>query len=286
MRIINLFAKSVLGVSVCSLSGGVMAETASHAAHSGASMLATVVVSDSASHQSVISLPESQPHDHRQEHGAQIYAVTTVDTQWQLNESGEGALQSELQTRIGTDENKLFLKIHRTKHESQPTEYDAKLLYSRMLSDFWDVQAGVRYRNQTAELVQQTDTEESLDVVLGLHGLAPYFFETDAHVYVGHDHYAAVELETTRDLLLTQKWIAQPYLDVKLQISDDTRYAQKTGLSHVAAGLELRYEVNKNIMPYVDVGYAYHKGNQHTAWQTSTPSEQGWLYAAGLRFRF
>ena len=39
-------------------------------------------------------------------------------------------------------------------------------------------------------------------------------------------------------------------------------------------------------MPYVSVAYTYSKGKKETEWQTATKSESGWLYGAGLRFRF
>lgn len=44
---------------------------------------------------------------------------------------------------------------------------------------------------------------------------------------MGEDQYAALSLETTRDLLLTQKLIAQPYLDVDVILQDDAKYAKK-----------------------------------------------------------
>ena len=34
------------------------------------------------------------------------------ESKWLRNEDGEGILKSELKTRIGTDENKVFIKIH------------------------------------------------------------------------------------------------------------------------------------------------------------------------------
>jgi copper resistance protein B len=125
-----------------------------------------------------------------------------------------------------------------------------------------------------------------LNAALGLHGLAQYFFETDAYLYFGQDSRVAFSLETERDLLLTQKLILKPYLDLNVVFSDDSRYAQKTGLNSIKTGLETRYEITKKVMPYVSVAYAYSKGNKETAWQTATDSESGWLYGAGLRFRF
>jgi copper resistance protein B len=226
-------------------------------------------------------------HDHRAEHGAQIYAVTTVDNKWLIDEGGTGTLKSEFETRIGTDENKLFIKAHLDKHESHTAEYEVKTLYSRMISDFWDAQIGTRYRVEKVELDQhRKDTEEKWDAVIGLHGLAPYFFETDAYLYAGADQYSGFSLETERDLLLTQKLIFKPYLDVDLVFSDDSKYAKKTGLSNVTAGLETRYEISKKVMPYIDIAYEYAKGNDATAWQIESDSEKGWLYGAGVRFKF
>ncbi|WP_089606143.1 copper resistance protein B [Acinetobacter piscicola] len=228
-----------------------------------------------------------QGHDHRTEHGAQIYAVTTVDNKWLVNEDGKGALKSEFETRIGTDENKIFIKAHVDKHESHDAEYDVKALYSRMISDFWDAQIGTRYRVEKVELDQhRKDTEEKLDAVIGLHGMVPYFFETDAYFYAGEDHYAGFSLETERDLLFTQKLIVKPYLDLDIIFSDDSKYAKKSGLSNVTAGLETRYEISKKVMPYLDIAYEYSKGNDSTAWQLESDSEKGWLYGAGIRFKF
>jgi len=125
-----------------------------------------------------------------------------------------------------------------------------------------------------------------VDGVLGLHGLAPYFFETDAYVYAGADNYAAFSLETERDLLLTQKLIFKPYLDLNIIFSDDSKYAKKSGISSTAVGLETRYEISKKVMPYVDIAYEYSKGNEATAWQAESDEEKGWQYGMGIRFKF
>ncbi|SDC79996.1 copper resistance protein B [Acinetobacter marinus] len=156
-----------------------------------------------------------------------------------------------------------------------------------MISDFWDTQIGARYRSEKVELNDhRKDTEENVDAVIGLHGMAPYFFETDAYLYAGKDNYAGFSLETERDFLITQKLIIQPYLELDAIFSDDSKYAKKTGLSSATAGFETRYEISKKIMPYIDIAYEYSKGNDETSWQIESNSEKGWLYGAGVRFRF
>ena len=308
MRTINLFSKSILSSSFVLMSAAAMAHEGHHMpaeANANMSMTTESVMSQHAQHQAMTTPTQAVPqtsaqhvqqmnhdstahkHDHRKEHGAQIYAVTTVDNKWLLNEDGDGSLKSEFETRIGTDENKLFIKVHADKQESHKAEYDAKVLYSRMISDFWDVQAGARYRSEKVERAQYGwDTEEKVDGVLGLHGLAPYFFETDAYIYAGADNYTAFSLETERDLLLTQKLIFKPYLDMNIIFSDDSKYAKKSGLSNAAVGLETRYEISKKVMPYVDIAYEYSKGNEATAWQAESDEEKGWQYGMGIRFKF
>ena len=302
MRIINLFAMSTLSASLLVLSG----QSFAHEGHHAMSMSepqtqpAEEIPVDHSQHQKMSAAPQvvteekqvqpvqlahSDGFDHAahlKEHGGQIYQQTTLESKWLRNDNAQGALKSKLETRIGTDENKIFIKVHADKAESQQTEYDAKLLYSRNVADFWDVQAGMRYRNEPNREIDQNQ----VDAVLGLHGMAAYFFETDAYVYIGKDRQVSFNLETERDLLLTQKLIIQPYLDINVVLSDDSNYAKKTGLNSVQVGLETRYEINKKVMPFIDVAYGYNKGIQETAWQKSSSSENEWFYGAGIRFKF
>ncbi|CAB1216836.1 copper resistance protein B [Acinetobacter bouvetii] len=304
MRIINLFAMSTLSASLLLLSGQSFAHESHHAMlmpetqtpqqdeipvnHSQHYVMSTVAqVPVEAKAAPFVAYENTNANDaataeHINEHGGQIYQQTTLESRWLRNNDGDGVLKSELETRIGTDENKIFIKVHADQAESQQAEYDAKVLYSRNVADFWDVQAGLRYRNDQNREVDQ----DQVDAVIGVHGLAPYFFETNAYLYVGQDHQTSLSLETERDVLLTQKLIVKPYLDLNVVLSDDSSYAQKTGLSTAQLGLETRYEINKKVMPFVDVAYGYTQGQEQTAWQSQTSSEHEWLYGAGIRFKF
>lgn len=296
MYIINLFAMSMLSASLLLLSGQSIAQEQHHSMpmpqQSGPS---TEVHEDHSQHHQMATEPQpvvQQEHadsnnvtahkQHIKEHGGQVYQQTIFESKWLRNEDGEGILKSEFETRIGTDENKVFIKIHADQAESQQAEYDAKLLYSRMLSDFWDVQAGLRYLNNQNREVDQ----EQMGAIVGIHGLTPYFFETDAYLFVGQDQQVSFTLETERDVLLTQKLIFKPYLDVNVIFSDDSSYAKKSGLSTAQLGLETRYEINKKVMPFVDVAYGYNKGSEETAWQQHSSSKNEWQYGGGIRFKF
>ena len=222
------------------------------------------------------------PHNHHREHGGQMYQATTLENAWTVDDHGQGSASSKLKTWIGTDENKIFIKAHVEKAESQQTKTDAMALYSRSIADFWDVQVGARHQYQP----EQQQDKSQWSAVVGVHGLAPYFFETEAYLYAGHDQRWQFSLETSRDVLFTQKWIAQPYFNADLVLNDQSRYAQKSGVSKLQTGVQIRYEINKKIMPFIDLAYAYHKGNKQTAWQMASGHEQGGLYGAGLTLKF
>lgn len=293
MRSIKLFSKSVFSSSLLIISHLAMAQDAHHLMSEQAAM-PTHLTNQSVPEHSTHALAQAQPamdsqqiHDHRKEHGGQLYSSTIVDNKWLSDENGNGTVKSKLETRIGSDEHKIVIQAHMDKHQAEYAQYDAKVLYSRMISDFWDVQAGLGYGSEKVKLDHQSrDTEETLSGVVGLHGLAPYFFETNAYLYLGQDDFVGLSLETERDVLLTQKLILKPYLEMHMLFNDASKYAQKTGLSQATLGLETRYEISKKIMPYIDIAYEYNKGNEATPWQEAAAADQGWLYGAGLRFVF
>ncbi|MBJ9985945.1 copper resistance protein B [Acinetobacter sp. S40] len=232
-------------------------------------------------HSNVFSDDHSD-HDHRREHGGQLYQATKLDHQWRVDKHGQGEFTTELETWVGTDENKLFIKAHSEKSESEKADYAISALYSRNIAEFWDVQAGLRYRNKAVDVYRQ----EAIDAAFGLHGLAPYFFETDAYLYIGQDQHISLSLETERDILLTQKLITQPYIKADILIRDESDYAQKAGLTSLQTGIQTRYEISKKVMPFIDIAYRHEKGDRQTSHQVATNSESGWRYGAGISFKF
>ena len=219
--------------------------------------------------------------DHLKEHGGQIYQVTKLENAWIVDEDGKGKLGTKLETLIGTDENRLFIEANSEKSESNDPKYAVSALYSRNVAPFWDVQAGVRYSED-----KNNSSSDRVDGVIGILGLAPYFFETQAYLYGGENNFWGASFELERDLLLTQKLITQPYIEADVIFSDDSNYAAKSGLSELKTGIKTRYEITKRIKPFIDVAYQYEKGQKATSMQEATESEKGWKYGAGIELVF
>lgn len=128
-------------------------------------------------------------------------------------------------------------------------EVELQALYSRAVTPFWDLQAGVRqdYR---------PDGEDTTHLVLGLQGLAPYWWEIDAAAFLSTDGDLTARVEAEYDQRITQRWILQPRLEIDASASDIPQLEIGAGLSSVEAGLRLRYEFRKEFAPYVGVEWS------------------------------
>src|SRR3546814_17844922 len=80
------------------------------------------------------------------------------------------------------------------------------LLYSRLISEFFDAQVGVRYDFEP-------DPERAY-AVLGLQGLAPQFFEVDTALFVSEKGDVSARFEAEYELLITQRLVLQPLAEL------------------------------------------------------------------------
>lgn len=119
-------------------------------------------------------------------------------------------------------------------------------LYSRAVAPFWDVQTGVKqdYRREGPDRTH---------VTLGLQGTAPYWFEVSAAAFVSNKGDLTAVAEAEYDLRLTQKWILQPVAHVAVSAQDVPELGLASGLTSVSAGVLLRYEIKRELAPYVGV---------------------------------
>jgi copper resistance protein B len=155
----------------------------------------------------------------------------------------------DIQGWYGTDKHKVWLKSEGEQALSdQLQSAEVQLLYGRMISPFFDLQVGLRQ-----------DIKPNPDrtfVVAGVQGLAPYWFETDAAVYVSEDGDISLGAEVEYDLLITQKWILQPRLELDLSADDVPRYGTGRGLTDLEFGMRLRYEIRREFAPYAGINWS------------------------------
>jgi copper resistance protein B len=147
----------------------------------------------------------------------------------------------------GTDENRFWLRSEGFLTSGQVEDGQQELFYSRPISTYFDARIGARY---------------DLDSLpgrgwgaLGIEGLAPQFFRVAATGYVSGEGHFATKLEGSYDLLITQRLVLQPLVEMNFYTRDDPARQLGSGLSDIDAGLRLRYEITRKFAPYVGVTY-------------------------------
>lgn len=148
------------------------------------------------------------------------------------------------------------------------------LLYGQGIAPYWDLQLGLGY-----------DTHEEYSHnwgVIGLSGMAPYFFETDAYALVDGDGTLGLRLSTEYEALITQRLILSPEAELKAYSGEITELKIGSGLSSLGIGLRLRYEFTRKFAPYV--GIEWHQTFGDTA--DYHEEDQETSLVAGLRFWF
>jgi copper resistance protein B len=130
---------------------------------------------------------------------------------------------------------------------------DNRFFYSRRISDFWDAKAGVQFT-----IFDRGVTRSGF--MAGVEGLAPYGIHLDAVLGVSQTGVVSARLEATYDFLLSQKLIAQPFLEAMLASQDDPAIQLGSGLARWEVGLRLRYEIVREMAPFIGVSFEQFTG--------------------------
>ncbi|MBS0215702.1 MAG: copper resistance protein B [Proteobacteria bacterium] len=146
---------------------------------------------------------------------------------------------------IGTDLNRVWLRTEGERVSNHTESASAEVLYGHSVSPWWDVVAGVRHDFRPGD--GQTFA------AIGVQGLAPQKFEVEATAYLGQRGQVALRFETEYELLLTNRLILQPMVEVNAYGKDDRLRGISSGLSTAGAGLRLRYEFTRQFAPYIGV---------------------------------
>jgi copper resistance protein B len=192
---------------------------------------------------------------------------------------GSDSLHWDAQAWAGEDYNKLWLKTEGKKlFGGAFEEAEVQLLYSRLIAPFWDIQAGGRF-----DVRPQPERGYG---VLGVHGLAPYFFEVDAASFVSNKGDLSARLKGEYELLLSQKLVLQPSAELNLAVQEVKELGIGSGLTDVELGLRFRYEVIREFAPYVGVSWTRKVGRTADFAREDGEDIDTLSFVTGIRFWF
>lgn len=168
---------------------------------------------------------------------------------------------------VGGDFDRLWIKVDGEVPTvgSDGTAIEIQTLYGRLIAPFWDAQVGVRFDLEGSGVDRATRAH----LALGVEGLSPYWFEVDPTLFISTDGDVSARLEASYQLFATQRLVFEPRLETNLALWDVEEFGIGRGLTGLEVSGRLRYEIVRELAPYVGV-----------TWRTSTGATADLAHAA------
>ncbi|HZH29137.1 MAG TPA: copper resistance protein B [Azospirillaceae bacterium] len=207
------------------------------------------------------------------------YHQVLVDQLEYRARDGNDAVAWDAQAWIGGDYNRLLLRTEGewVRHEGVESA-EVQALYSRLVGYFWDAHAGIRYDIRP-------DPSRAY-AVIGVQGLAPYYFEVGAQAFVSNEGDVSARFEAEYDLLITQNLILQPAAELNVALQRVTDIGVGRGINDLELGLRLRYEFTREFAPYVGVLWERKFGETADLARDEGEDTDSLSFVAGIRFWF
>lgn len=188
------------------------------------------------------------------EMGKQVFAHALFDQLEERTDGSNSEFRWDGEGWIGTDMSRVWFKSEGFANSDDVSDADVEALYDHPLPRlrYFDGQVGLR------EDVGSGPHRTWL--ALGIEGLAPGFFEFEPTLYIRDGGHIVGRITGSYDLLITQRLIAQPELEMEFYGKNDPQRRLGTGLSDVDVGLRLRYEISRKFAPYFGFTYTREYG--------------------------
>lgn len=250
-----------------SLSSAAVAQTNPHAGHNMAAPL------EQESAEEIGSVPApAVPSDHAadaffdvaemararaailHENGGLPYSRVSFDlTEYQARRGSDG-YRFEGEASFGGDIDRLTIKYEgEGAFGGTLDDTELQLLWSHAFAPFWNLQAGVRYD------VKPDPSRTYLSV--GVEGLSAYLFKLTGTTFISNKGDVLLRAEGYYDQRITQRVTLQPRIEANFSAQDVPEIGIGAGLSRFEAGLRLRYEIKRELAPYMGVEWVRETGN-------------------------
>jgi copper resistance protein B len=220
---------------------------------------------------------DGDPGGHTVHDRAINFQVLFDQLEWQFVH-GEPGSRWDSRSWIGGDRNRIWVRTEGDALDGILDTAEAHLLFGHSVDKWWDVVAGVRF--------DARPSPAHTWFAIGVQGTAPQFIDVQATAYVGQSGHLAARLEFEHDLLITQRLVLQPLIELSLSGRNDPDRGIGAGLSTGEVGFRVRYEIKRELAPYA--GVVWHRklfGTGDAARQRGGDAG-GWHLVSGLRFWF
>ncbi len=212
------------------------------------------------------------------------FFVLIDQLEYRDQEEGRDQLGWEAQGWIGYDYDKFWWKSEGESvfDGTDEGESENDLLYSRLITPFWNAQVGVQYANEW----ESGEYDDRWSGVIALQGLAPGMFELDNSLYISEDGDVTASMEAEYDLRITQRLVLQPRAELAFAAQDVPERNLGAGMTGADFDLRLRYEVKREFAPYIGVRYSFLTGETADMAEAAGSDSEQLFFLAGVRLAF
>lgn len=207
-----------------------------------------------------------------------IYSYTLLNRLEGWDAHGGTGFAWEGEGWIGRDINRLWWRTDGERVAGSTESASAEALFGHSFTPWWDWVVGVRQDLRPGD--------SRTFAALGVQGLAPQRFELSLTAYVGGGGQSALRFATEYELLLTNRLVLQPLVEVQAYGKDDASRGFGAGLSSIEAGLRLRYEFSRRFAPYLGIIHERALGDTADLRRAAAGDVQDTRLVAGLRIWF
>lgn len=197
--------------------------------------------------------------------------------EWQ-DTSPDSTLSWNVSAWLGHDTGRLLFRSEGDRTNGDVNDLRAELLWSKPIATWWDVVGGLRQDGGAGP-------GRSYGLI-GVQGLAPYRFHVEADLFAGERGQIGTRLEASTDVLLTNRLILVPRAELEAFGKDDAATGIGNGLSQLTLGLRLRYEVRREIAPYIGVEWSGSFGDTADFARDDNEAVRDTRAVAGIRLWF
>ena len=209
------------------------------------------------------------------------WGVQLEQLEYRYGDESEDVLAYDGDAFVGTDELKLRWQGEGeyALDEDVLEVMENQLALQIPITTFFDAKAGVRY-----------DTPKGPDRfygVVGIHGLAPQWFEIDADAFLSEEGDVSGRLKAEYEGLITNRLILTPSIELDVGASHDREIGLGAGLRSVELGARLSYDlIDRSVSPYIGVHYEQLFGGTKNLAEADGEDSSAFFAVAGVRLQF
>lgn len=155
---------------------------------------------------------------------------------------------------------------------------EVQAVWRHALDPWFNLEAGVRQDFRP--------TPQRTYAVLGVEGLAPYWIEVEAQMFLSNKGDAHLRLAASHDMRLSGPLVLKPEVEVNFAFQDVPQLGIASGAERMELGARLRYEIRPDLAPFIGVNWERSFGGTARAQRAAGEKASAVTVVAGLHAFF